>query len=855
MDLKQIKLNKSEWNYTEIPVSQKELEILMLINKGYNDVNIKYNNYKSLIDFLKIDHNHLIENYLYDKYFNESIVQLKKIYNLDILNIKAETFDKIKKKDLIRVQNNTTVIKENIYETILINEIKNILKYKVNKNNKWKLHYFTLYKLVQNNISNINRYILQLCNTILKKYNIDKEKTNNINNIIVNGIDYIENNHNLLKYKDITLYDHQKQLFTLCKKKEPKLILYIAPTGTGKTLSPLGLSNGNKILFVCGARHVGLSLARSAISLEKKIAFAFGCTTADDIRLHYYSAKDYTKNKYTGGIFKVDNSVGDLVDIMICDLQSYLLAMYYMLSFNNANNIILVWDEPTISLDYSEHEFHDIIKNNWKNNIIPNIILQSATLPKINELTELISDYKNKFQSNNVYEIISHDCNKSITLINTNGDTIMPHELSNNYSEIIHIVKHCENYLTLLRYFDFTEIVNFICYVIKNKYVNSDCNIDRFFESFDEINTMKVKLFYLHLLKNIIPENWNIIYTHFQTIKTKKIKYNNISDKIIKSVSLENTHSILAGNPINRLNSEQINPPNSIINNSTIGVYITTKDAYTLSDGPTLFITNDIVNTAKKYVKQSKIPTAVMKDINDKINYNNTLNIEISKLEKIIDDNQNKKVTKETSESSSNKSGKNNSHKYNRDIDESKDECYAIYNKIDQLRSSIKTANLNESFIPNKPLHLDIWAKNMNKIRPFTSDISDEYIIKIMSLNNIENSWKILLLMGIGVFTQHDSIAYTEIMKEMADNQKLYLIIASSDYIYGTNYQFCHTYLGKDLNLTQEKIIQAMGRVGRNNIQQEYSIRFRNNEQIMKIFTPETDKPEINNMNRLFNST
>jgi hypothetical protein len=54
--------------------------------------------------------------------------------------------------------------------------------------------------------------------------------------------------------------------------------------------------------------------------------------------------------------------------------------------------------------------------------------------------------------------------------------------------------------------------------------------------------------------------------------------------------------------------------------------------------------------------------------------------------------------------------------------------------------------------------------------------------------------------------------------------------------------------------LTQEKIIQAMGRIGRNNIQQTYTVRFRDDEQISKLFTSETEKPEIINMNRLFNS-
>jgi hypothetical protein len=124
-----------------------------------------------------------------------------------------------------------------------------------------------------------------------------------------------------------------------------------------------------------------------------------------------------------------------------------------------------------------------------------------------------------------------------------------------------------------------------------------------------------------------------------------------------------------------------------------------------------------------------------------------------------------------------------------------------------------------------------------------------------MSLHGIDDMWKILLMLGIGVFMNHENIRYTEIMKKMADEQKLYMIIATSDYIYGTNYQFCHSYLSKDLDLTQEKIIQAMGRVGRNNIQQDYTIRFRDDKQILKLFTSETDKPEIINMNVLFNTS
>ena len=196
--------------------------------------------------------------------------------------------------------------------------------------------------------------------------------------------------------------------------------------------------------------------------------------------------------------------------------------------------------------------------------------------------------------------------------------------------------------------------------------------------------------------------------------------------------------------------------------------------------------------------------------------------------------------------------------KFNRDVElngVSISEISNLKKEIDMLKSNIKPAALNDTFIPNKHHHLVKWANGLNTTDAFTSNIEEGIVNKIMTLYGIDDTWKVLLLMGIGVFTNHNNIQYTEIMKQLADEQKLYMIIASSDYIYGTNYSFCHGYLSKDLNLTQEKIIQALGRIGRNNVQQNYTLRFRDNEHIMKLFTTETDKPEIKNMNRLFNST
>ena len=114
---------------------------------------------------------------------------------------------------------------------------------------------------------------------------------------------------------------------------------------------------------------------------------------------------------------------------------------------------------------------------------------------------------------------------------------------------------------------------------------------------------------------------------------------------------------------------------------------------------------------------------------------------------------------------------------------------------------------------------------------------------------------KILLLMGIGTFDSENDVKYLEIMKTLAYEQKLYIIIASTDYIYGTNYMFSHGYIGKDLtHMTQQKIIQAMGRIGRNKVQQEYTVRFRDNAMIDRLFQKSEYNLEAVNMNRLFSS-
>jgi hypothetical protein len=892
MDLNQRKLNKSEWDSIEVPVSPQELEVLKLIQTGYNNVSIKFNKHNSLFTFLKIEYAKNMEDYLYNKFFAPLIEEIITKHNATFLRFTINAKATINKADSIRIERNnlSKLSSATIYELLLIEYIEQVLKYKTRSDaqskeskkktdeNKWMCNYYTLYKLLQNSVLHVNENVLKTARTIITEYETDI----NYAKIISNSAECIEHNSCLLKYADSMLYKHQKDVFTIMKTPNPKLVLYIAPTGTGKTLTPIGLSESHKIIFVCAARHVGLALSRAAISVDKKVAFAFGCNSADDIRLHYFAAKEFTINRRSGGIRKVDNSVGDKVEIMICDIKSYICAMYYMLAFNEKEKIITYWDEPTITFDYATHDFHEIIHKNWRENIIPNMVLSSATLPKLHELTETVADFSSKFPESVIHNVVSHDCRKSIPIINNDGYIVMPHLLSTDYTEVLRTVEHCENYLTILRYFDLNECAKFIEYVDTNNYIPRNMKIERQFGSLDDVSMQNIKLYYLKLLKNIMTGTWGAVCSHFRNERVRKIQYNvgidSKGNKIKKASSVGpgtnispsglETSKASGGKQLSRTMSVQLPHTQSTVDTTvptapglsgSCGVYVTTKDAYTLTDGPTIFLANDVEKIAKFCIQQANIPSVVMTDIMDKIDQNNIINEKLAELERSVEDILEKdSEPKDEKGSKGGKSKGGNDKKIERLMSGDKSNETVGLNKlkeqIENLTGMIKTASLNNVFVPNKLEHIEKWAEDMPSKAAFTSDIEDSIIIKIMLLNGIEDSWKVLLLMGIGVFTNHENIAYTEIMKTLADQQKLFLIISSSDYIYGTNYQFCHGYISKDLNLTQEKIIQAMGRIGRNNIQQNYSVRCRDEDHITKLFTLEVEKPEVINMNILFNS-
>lgn len=803
MDLQQRKLIKAEWDAIERPVTQDELRVIEMIAAGYNNVNIKQNTTLTILQYLKVQNNENIDKYVYVKYLQE---ELKKKALRQAEKTRPVPYDSvsanhcvIKKGDAMRFSHtdkNLPQVRDTLFEYVMIDLLTTTLRSRA-KNGPWYVGYYTLVVMCTYSIERCNATFREKLQSILDHLSLEVTPVD----LVYNGQEIIEHNRLLLKYADEELYEHQKRLLTVFKNaRTPQLVLYIAPTGTGKTMSPIGLLGGKRVIFVCAARHVGLALAKAAICASRKVAFAFGCEDAQDIRLHYSAAKEYTKHRKTGGIFKVDNSVGDKVELMICDIKSYIPAMLYMCAFNKPQDMVTYWDEPTITLDYDEHECHTLIKRNWMENKIPNFVLSSATLPQEHEMGETISDFRARFEDAEVTSIVSHDCKKTIPMLNRDNFVEMPHFMfGKDYANVRACARHCKSYMTLLRYIDLGEAISFI------KIVNQDFqdaivdhlrnDVDRRFRGVSDVNMGSIKTYYLDLLEGLFPHAWPNIYTRIS--ENRKASYRSSS-------------------------------------------YVATGDAHTLTDGPTIYLADDVTKIGRFCLQTANIPKSVLEDVTEAIRYNSIINEKVNALTKTLDDKTSADEGKE--------------HKIASDT-RCDPEVKELRRKIAELSSCVRPATLPDVYVPNMSEHLKKFAPQKNQGCPFKPSITQNDVEKIMLISDVDDIWKLLLLMGIGVFAAHDSVKYTEIMKQLAQEQKLYLIIASTDYIYGTNYQFCHGYIGKDLlEMSQEKAIQAMGRVGRNKLQFDYSLRFRDDTILRKLFTHDDNKPEVANMARLFNT-
>lgn len=765
MDFNQAKLTKTEWESMEKKVDSKELAILKMIRDGLINPDIDCRLYLTVNQMLKLDH---VEKdyHIYMVVFKE-ILKKNGMDTLDIPKPKKP----LTTADNIRLKSMMKKLDESI-EMVLIDLV---VKYKKSKKSK-ELYYYNIHYLSR--MYPINRYIKDWMTEFLEK----NEKEMNVSTFLDNTYKYIENNE-IFNYKPLELYEHQKKVYSIMSNDGNKLIYYRAPTSSGKTLTPLGLSQKYKVIFICASRHIGVSLAKSAVNANVKVGFAFGCSTADDVRLHYSSVRSFV-DKY--GKKRPIHSDGRNVDLMICDIQSYEVAMLYMTSFFEADSMVLFWDEPTITMDYESHDLHTSITKLWEVNKIPNIVLSSATLPNESDLLPMSQKYKDKYKGQ-VFYVESIDETTQITLLDSKGQIIMPHKVFDKEYESVCAFIH-KHGLSHMKFLSLTECSEFIVYFSK-RYPQINVFLKEEFPTVTSITSQKIRLFYYKVIQNL--PHWN----------------EDVAGYLLK-------------------------PPRTL----NVSNLIVTESSHTLTHGPTIYLCENTNEWMDFYVKNSGIHENTLVEMEKKLQSNQTILDKMTRIRKDIED----KTAKDE--------GNENKMKDQRFDNATK----GLIQEMEILEKSLKPVQLHPSYIPNSREHFDKWTKDMNYAlsNAFQSYIDEASVKKIMNMD-VHISYKILILMGIGVFNPQSS-DYNDLVKDLSEQKKLGVILASSDFIYGTNYQFCHAYIAEDLcKMTQEKIIQAIGRVGRKEQNKTFTFRFREDTLIRSLFVQENTL-ETSQMNRLF---
>ena len=169
------------------------------------------------------------------------------------------------------------------------------------------------------------------------------------------------------------------------------------------------------------------------------------------------------------------------------------------------------------------------------------------------------------------------------------------------------------------------------------------------------INMNNIKIYYLELLGNIQPSKWSEIYEHITRIRVKK-QLSNIN--------------------------------------------IVTKDAHTLTDGPTIFLADNVDKIAQFYIQSASIPQHVTADIMKSIEFNSVLNDKIKKETKDFEDGTKKSEEKE---------------KKSANDDRMDPEMKKKLLNIQQLQSSVKMVVLSPLYIPNTTEHLYKHANHFEK--------------------------------------------------------------------------------------------------------------------------------------------
>ena len=794
--IKNLSLTKDAWNFIEKPLSEsdkKRNQIISDLGEKLSNVNIDNIN-------IGIIHSVGEENYFTIRDKVSKYINLKTLDKIDKTKIKVKPIKKVVQMKLDNARGNINkqvlilidYLKDDVsikeYESLMISlvyiELRILILMKLlelftnrpelieNINTEKEEIIIASYKILNNLKKFIKtpevfkkllpEYDTNISNQLLIDYEykiVELAKT-----MTIKLVDIANRCPKLIfdtKY-DITLpgmvlkpYDSQLELANLikCNIDNGFLIFYKTLPGLGKTTMILSLCkfikrckitqtkyNKMRVIFCCSdiLQSVRVQVLRIMFNFNIKFGIARG--TSD---------KQY----------EIKNSWNVNKDIERELIVADYLSTYLMLKENEASNefeYILFFDEPTLLTDKKENNqiLELLVKILY---FLPkHTILSSATLPQMNELNDVIDNYKLKYNNGNICSVLSNKTLVGCIIKDFDSNVISPHSYCNNTVDLENLLDKIKKYPLLGKFYTLPYLMNLNEHL---KSSNLNLDIDNI-ESFDQESILENILLLLDKICKS-PQyinNINNCFINFINIKLLEvIEENYDKSKIDVDYTKVNYEKILTSHAFKYIGC----------------CLIATK------------IPLDFVKS-KLYPMVNKI-----KEISNIKNINN-LYEKYKKDEKIMREKIDAVLIKYTQESIQNE-------------------------KIQEIEKNKPKLNFPEKLQINTVEHIKACAKYVrsydvsllkNSVNPETINIMDF---------NVDEEINFLLYMGVGVYSQNMDREYLNKVLEMLNDRQLAYIISDESFCYGANYQISNVIIDDSIGDEHSinTILQLIGRTSR----------------------------------------
>jgi len=821
-----------EWDSIEIRVSQFEKDVLMCLESD-KDILHPENEVKILGEALYIDIRDMFNT---DKY-TLIITPIAKEDSSETKDKKTKDKKKSKiivsKADLIRKENTLKIIKE--FAVKLINSFsEHVMQcdYGLRTNKilelrgitfMYMIHYVltkpplgfnkkTVSKsIIYEIICSAQRFI-NTCREHIGKNLSDSMKTEKISQTLIKDLEsWLEKIKSIYVFDGLTIYNNspkllihsqyddsvptrgihmrpnQKQLIDKINENIMKgfLLFYNAAIGSGKTtLASVGIASyierkrktseinkETQLIFCCNLASVRRQVARNCWNSNVKFGIA-----------------SYIKS--TGG-YKITNH-WKTTDKDRCVIIASPEVTCLILS-ENKDKYWLFLDEPTVGADIKNSRY--LMANTRVMSMMPKYsILSSATMPIPEKIKPIIDNHLKNYPECIVDTLITKEINIGCDVITYDYNTVIPHIGCKTKQELIRCIDKINEVPFLGRLYTF-RVAEKLWQEMRNNEITDILNIPEYFSNVDNLNTERVRVICMDLLKRLSEQSNEVIS---QVCSSRILIENNKKD--VSDDSDDDDFGFEDEEPVKSETFEF--------------THFGTTDAYKYMNMNLIVSFNPVESTRLCFDE-------LLKQIsNDGIDITRYTNF-IAEYEK------NREVYI--------KNRDNLAKSMNIDINESSEEIkekeadrtrkLIYFEEVAKKRKLSKddepSLDFPEKFQINTLEHWKKYAtiKNIESLDSldFRCKLN---ITELVKISYQVDDWIIFLLFsGVGIFapSQIRDPLYLKTVLSLAEQGKLAYLICDSSICYGTNYPINRIFIMKDFSSHHSinTLFQLMGRSGR----------------------------------------